>query len=295
MTTRRIALALQGGGAHGAFTWGVVDRLLEEDVEIVSVSGVSSGAILGTVLVQGLAEGGVPAARKAMRQLWMKVAHAQALHPWLWGWDFLWGSDILWQGFEATMRLFSPSLLNPSGHAPLRKLLESVVRRELLNDWNAPQLTVSATDVQTGEAVLFDNVAIDVDILLASACLPFVFPPVEIGDRAFWDGAYSRNPPLQPLLWPLPPDEIVLVRALPMRRGDVPRSATEIFNRLNELACASALEAELALLPKSIRLVTYADEDELAAQPISSKVLVGEARLTALFEAGRRAAPHVRA
>ncbi|HKM62717.1 MAG TPA: patatin-like phospholipase family protein [Acidisphaera sp.] len=295
MTIRRVALALQGGGAHGAFTWGVVDRLLEEDVEIVAVSGVSSGAILGTVLVQGLAEGGVPAARKAMRQLWMKVAHAQALHPWLWGWDFLWGSDMLWQGFEATMRLFSPTLLNPSGHAPLRKLLEGVVRRDLLNAWAAPHLTVAATDVQTGQAVLFDNAAIDVEILVASACLPFVFPPVEIGDRAFWDGAYSRNPPLQPLLWPAPPDEIVLVRALPVRRAQVPRSATEIFNRLNEIACMSALEAELALLPKSVRLVTYADEAELAALPMSSKMLVGEARLTALYEAGRRAEPHVRA
>jgi NTE family protein len=295
MTTRRIALALQGGGAHGAFTWGVVDRLLDADVEIVAVSGVSSGAILGTVLVQGLAEGGAPAARAAMRQLWMKVAHAQALHPWLWGWDFLWGSDILWQGFEATMRLFSPSLLNPSGHAPLRKVLEAVVRRDLLNASNAARLTVGATDVQTGQSVLFDNAAIDVEILLASACLPFVFPPVEIGDRAFWDGAYSRNPPLQPLLWPTPPDEIVLVRALPVRRRQVPRSATEIFHRLNEMACMSALEAELALLPQSVRLVTYAAEEELAGLPISSKVLAGEARLNAMFEAGRRAQPMVRA
>jgi NTE family protein len=294
MRTRRVALALQGGGAHGAFTWGVLDRLLEQDCEIVAISGVSSGALVGTVLVQGLVAGGVPGARAAMRQLWMKVAQAQTLRPWLWGWDFLWGSDILWQGFEATMRLFSPSQLNPSGHFPLRKLLEGVVRRDLLNAPNAPRLTVGATVVQTGRAVLFDNAAIDVEILLASACLPFVFPPVEIGDRAFWDGAYSGNPPLQPLLWPPPPDEIVLVRAVPVHRARVPRTASEIFNRLNEIACISALEAELAALPQTVRLITYAADEELASLPMSSKVQADEAQLIQLFEAGRRTEPKVR-
>ncbi len=200
---RGAALALQGGGAHGAFTWGVLDRLLEKGLEVHAICGVSSGALIGVMLAQGLVLDGRDGARAAMRTLWQRFARAHAMSPlqsaplerWLWGWDL--SNSVVWRGLEATMRLFSPAQLNaalwPFGHHPLRALLNDLIEPELLADPSAPRLFVSATDVETGEAVLFENAAITVDVLLASSCLPFVFPAVEIGGRAYWDGGYSGN------------------------------------------------------------------------------------------------------
>ena len=158
-----VALALQGGGAHGAFTWGVLDRLLEDGVRIDRICGVSSGAILGVMLVQGLVRSGREGAREEMRKLWQRVAHAHAMSPmqaaplerWLWGWDL--SNSVMWQGMEWAMRMFSPSQLNPFGHNPLRLLLADLVEPALLTHSSAPALTVSATDVATGEAELFGN------------------------------------------------------------------------------------------------------------------------------------------
>jgi NTE family protein len=289
-TEGRRALALQGGGAHGAFAWGVVDRLLEDGVRIDAVCGVSSGAILAVMLAQGLARGGPEAARAEMRRLWSRIGRMQALQPWLGGWEMLWGGELMWQGLETALRLFSPTQLNPLGHNPLRELLAALVDRDLLNAPGAPRVTVAATDVESGRAVMFDNAAIDVDILLASSCLPYVFPAVEIGGRAFWDGAYAGNPPLGPLLVPVP-EEILLVRSLPVRRPGVPRSASEIFNRMQEIACQTVLDAEIATLPEGIRLVTYDADATLVELPASTKVQASEALLERLFAAGRAVTP----
>jgi NTE family protein len=291
-----VSLAVQGGGAHGAFAWGVLDGLLEQGLKIDAICGVSSGGILATMLVQGLVRGGPEAARAEMRKLWRRISQAHSLSPfqhaplqrWLWGWDM--SVNPLWQGVEAAMRLFSPAQLNPFGHNPLRPVLEDLLDRRLLGHVLAPRLSVAATDVETGDAVLWDNEAITVDVLMASACLPFVFPAVEIGGHAYWDGGYAGNPPLRPLLEPTPPSDLVLIRAQPARRPGVPRSASEIMNRLNEIACHSALTAELAALPQSVRLTTYDADDALLDLPISSK-FNGEADfLSELFEAGRAAA-----
>ncbi|HET8997004.1 MAG TPA: patatin-like phospholipase family protein, partial [Acetobacteraceae bacterium] len=190
----RIALALQGGGAHGAFTWGVLDRLLEDGLRPDRICGVSSGAIIGTVMAQGLVRGGPEGGRAEMRRLWRHVAQAHRLsllqngplERWLWGWDL--SNSLAWRGLEMAMRLFAPAQFNPFGHNPLRPLLSGLLEPALLTHPAAPKLTVAATDVATGQAVLFDNAAISVDVLLASACLPFVFPAVEIDGRAYWDG-----------------------------------------------------------------------------------------------------------
>ena len=148
---------------------------------------------------------------------------------------------------------------------------------------------VAATDVETGEAVLWSNEAVTVDVLLASSCLPFVFPAVKIGGRAYWDGGYAGNPPLRPMLEPRLPTDLVLIRAQPARRPGVPTTASEIMNRLNEIACHNVLTAELATLPESVRLTTYDADDALLDLPISSK-FNGEAEfLSELFEAGRAA------
>lgn len=156
-----VALALQGGGAHGAFTWGVLDRLLEEGLHADAICGVSSGALIGAMLVQGLVQDGRDGARAAMRELWRRVAQAHALSPlrtaplerWLWGWDT--SNSLIWRGLEMTMRLFSPAQINPFGHHPLRPLLTDLLEPDLLTDPAAPRLIVAATDVETGEATLF--------------------------------------------------------------------------------------------------------------------------------------------
>ncbi len=291
------ALALQGGGAHGAFTWGVLDRLLEDGLWPDRICGVSSGAILGTLLVQGLVRGGADGARAEMRRLWHRLAQAHQfsllqngpLERWLWGWDL--SNSLAWRGWEMAMRLFAPAQLNPFGHNPLRPLLLGLLEPDLLTDPTAPRLTVAATDVATGQAVLFDNAAITVDVLLASACLPFVFPAVQIDGRAYWDGGYAGNPPLGPLLQPDLPDQLVLIRAQPARRPGVPSTPMEITNRLNEIACHNVLAAELAALPHAVRLTSYDADLALLDLPISSK-FNGEAEfLSELFEAGRQAVP----
>jgi NTE family protein len=295
-TDGRIALALQGGGSHGAFTWGVVDRLLEDGQRIDAICGVSSGAMIGVMLTQGLVKDGPAGARAAMRRLWQRVADGHALSPlqaaplerWLsGGWDL--SNSMLWQGMEMAMRMFSPAQMNPFGHNPLRALLQDLVDPGLLSDPRAPRLTVAATDVVTGQAAFFDNAAIDVDVLCASACLPFVFPAVEIDGRAYWDGGYAGNPPLAPLLRPDPPAELILVRAQAAHRPGVPSTPTEITNRLNEIACQNVLNAELAALPASVKLRTYDADDALLHLPISSKMNGEAAFLRELFEGGRRA------
>jgi NTE family protein len=291
-----VTLAVQGGGAHGAFAWGVLDGLLEDGIRIDTIGGVSSGAILATMLVQGHVRGGAAGARAEMRRLWRRISQAHSLSPfqhgplqrWLWGWDM--SINPLWQGVEAAMRLFSPAQFNPLGHNPLRHVLDELLDRRLLGHPSAPRLMVGATDVETGEAVLWSNEAVTVDVLLASSCLPFVFPAVKIGGRAYWDGGYAGNPPLRPMLEPRLPTDLVLIRAQPARRPGVPTTASEIMNRLNEIACHNVLTAELATLPESVRLTTYDADDALLDLPISSK-FNGEAEfLSELFEAGRAAA-----
>ena len=188
------------------------------------------------------------------------------------------------------MRLFSPAQLNPFGHNPLWYFLRDLVDQRLLRDLRAPQLFVSATDVETGRAVIFDNATIDVDVLCASSCLPFVFPAVQIKGRAYWDGGYAGNPPLGPLLRPDLPAELILVRAQAAYRPGVPATPTEITNRLNEIACQNVLAAELAALPASVKLRSYDADDALLHLPISSKLNGEEAFLKELFEAGRATA-----
>lgn len=292
---RSVALALQGGGAHGAFSAGVLDRLLEKGFAPSRISGVSSGALIATALVQGWAANGAEGARAAVKRLWEKIAEAQAangmdngaLGRWL-------GADLadnpFWQTVSAAFKLFAPDQINPLGHNPLRPLIAGFLDRNLLSSAAAPRLIVGATDVETGAPVLFDNADITVEVLLASTCLPFLFPSVEINGRLLWDGAYSANPPLAPLLEADLPDELVLIRAQPRRHPGRPGTPDEIFNRQVEIAFQRALEAELARLPPSIRLTDYEPDEELAALPISSRLHAEGNFIRALFIAGREAA-----
>jgi NTE family protein len=289
---RGVALALQGGGAHGAFTWGVLDRLLEDGLEVGAISGVSSGAIIGAMLVQGLVRGGAAGARAELARLWERVGQARGamagIEDWFWS-PGPFGA-LAWQGMEAMLRVFGPAHLNPFGHNPLRPLLGGLLDCRMLADPAATPLYVAATDVETGVAVVFDNAAIDVDVLLASACLPLVFPPMRIGGRAFWDGGCAGNPPLGPLLGPEPPEELLVIRAQPTYRAGTPSGPAEIMNRLNEIASHNVLQAELALVPETVRLRVFDADAVLRDLPASSKFRADPGVLRILFTAGRAAA-----
>ena len=293
---RSVALALQGGGAHGAFTWGALDRLLEDGVAFDRICGVSSGALTGAMLVQGLVRGGASGARAELRRLWEMVASAHALSPlrtgpidrWLWGWDI--SNTPAWWGMDMAMRLFGPAQINPLGLNPLRGVLAELLDRRLLADPAAPRLTVAATEVASGAALLFDNAAITAEVLLASACIPYVFPAVELDGRACWDGGYAGNPPLAPLLDPTPPATLILIRAQAARRPGLPASQAEIANRLTEIAGQNLLAAELAALPRSVAVIEVQADKALHDLPVSSKFNGEAAFLDQLFTAGRAAA-----
>jgi NTE family protein len=294
-----VALALQGGGAHGAFTWGALDRLLEDGLAVDRISGVSSGAITGAMLTQGLVRGGPEAARAELRRLWDRVASAHALSPlragpldrWLWGWDI--SNTPAWWGLDMAMRLFGPAQMNPLGLNPLRSVLADLLDRRLLADPAAPRLTVAATEVASGAALLFDNARITEDVLLASACIPFVFPAVEIDGRPCWDGGYAGNPPLRPLLDPAPPATLVLIRAQAGHRPGLPATQADIANRVTEIAGQNLLAGELAALPEGVRVIEIGADAALRHLPVSSKFNGEAAFLEQLFEAGREAAAQV--
>jgi NTE family protein len=290
------ALGLQGGGAHGAFAWGVVDVLTERGRRFDRVCGVSSGALTAVAYAQGWARDGADGARDEMARLWRRVAQAHAFSPlrntpmerWLWGWDI--GNTVLWQSLDMASRLFSPAQLNPFGLNPLRSVVQHLLDRKLLASAAAPRLAVAVTDVETGQAVVFENEAVTADVLLASCCLPLVFPAVRVNGRACWDGGFSGNPPLAPLLRPRPPRTLVLARAQVQRRPGVPGTRAELTNRLTEIACQGVLDAELAALPEGVEVESYSADAALRRLPISTK-FNGEAEFLAeLFNAGREAA-----
>ena len=293
---------MQGGGSHGAFQWGVLDRLLETGgltatATFPDICGVSSGALNAVALAQGWARDGAAGARSGLARLWGDLAEAQAASPlqpglierWMWGWDI--SNTVAWSGLEAALRLFGPEQLNPLGFNPLRRIVGSLLDRDALTHPDAPRLTVGVTDVETGRPVLFDNAAITIDVLLASSCLPFLFAPVRLDGRTFWDGGYSGNPPLAPLLNPELPGTLVLIRAQSTARARTPYTAQGILNRLNELALQNVLDTELAGLPAGVRLVDYRADGVLETLPMSSKFNVDAGFLDMLFRAGRAAVP----
>jgi NTE family protein len=292
----KTVLAIQGGGAHGAFAWGALDRLLEDGLRFAAVTGVSSGAMIAAMAVQGFVHGGQAGARKAVSNLWDRVAAAHIFGPvnasmdWLWGWDKgkELGNEWAWAGLTNALRLFSPGQLNPFGQNPLEPLLHEMLDIEAIRDDSAPRLYVAATDVESGEAKIFGNNEIGVDVLLASSCIPMMFPAVNIGGRHYWDGGYSCNPSLAPVLHPAP-DELVLIRAQPRSRKGVPSTTADIVHRLHEIAFQAPLDAALDALPRGVLLRDISADAALAAHPLVSKMNTERDFLNTLFKAGRDA------
>ncbi|MPR10019.1 patatin-like phospholipase family protein [Microvirga tunisiensis] len=249
-----IDLALQGGGSHGAFTWGVLERLLEESwLRIAAISGTSAGAMNAAVLADGWLQGGAEGARNALDAYWQRVSHAAAFSPLQRSpLDHLMGRWSLdtspaYVAMDLISRLYSPYDLNPSGFNPLRRILAESIDFERL-DRSPILLFITATSVRTGRGRIFRNGEITPDVLLASACLPTMFAAIEIDGEAYWDGGYAGNPTITPLVRETDAHDTILVQINPPERTEVPRTATEILNRLNEISFNSSLMKELRMI-----------------------------------------------
>ncbi len=250
-TPRKLNLALQGGGSHGAFTWGVLDRLLEEsDVEIEGISGTSAGAMNAAVVAQGMAIGGRDEARRLLGMFWERIGQAAEWNPVRRSpFDMLmgrWNIDASPAAMVAdlTHRVASPYQFNPMNLSPLRDVLETVIDTDHIR--NSPvKLFVSATNVRTGRIRVFDHNDVSVEALLASACLPTLFHAVEIDGDPHWDGGYIGNPALWPMIYGCESPDIVVVQINPLIREGTPRTAVDIVNRLNEISFNSSLMNEM--------------------------------------------------
>ncbi|MFM9943551.1 MAG: patatin-like phospholipase family protein [Hyphomicrobiaceae bacterium] len=243
--SRRINLALQGGGAHGAFTWGVLDRLLEEEtIDTSWISGTSAGAVNAVALASGLATGGRTGARDTLRAVWSAVAEAGVpdllrLNPFLFGMS---RSQTLGQ----MASLFSPYEFNPLGFDPLRKLLSETIDFAKISTTEGPELLIAATDVATGRSRLFRRREITVEAVLASTCLPTLHHAVQIEGRAYWDGGFSANPDLVTLAAESPVRDTLLVLLNPIAKATMPRSAREIAAEVNRVTFTQPLLRDIA-------------------------------------------------
>jgi len=314
-TPKPINLALQGGGSHGALTWGALDRLLEDGrLCIGGVSGTSAGAMNAVVMADGFQRGGAEGAREALEKFWRAVSDAARYSPFRRSpWDRLTGRYSLdfspgYLFFESFSRMFSPYEINPLGLNPLRDLVAQCIDFDRVRACRAIDVFVTATNVRTGQPRVFSQHDVTIDAVLASACLPQMYPAVEIDGEAYWDGGFAANPALYPLIDSLHAPDIVIVQINPLNRLELPRSARDIINRVNEVSFNSALIKELraiAVLQRIIRernldlgprsrvyLHLVHDAAEAAELSASSKLNAEWEYLRYLFERGRRWADH---
>jgi NTE family protein len=250
----QVDFALQGGGAHGAFSWGVLDRLLQEPwLHIDGVSGTSAGAMNAAVLSDGFAEGGPDGARAALERFWRQVSQAARLSPLQRApLDILLGrwtmdNSPAFITMDLASRLFSPYDLNPADLNPLRDILAEAIDFSRLAR-SEIKVFVTATNVHTGRPRIFRNAEMTPDSLLASACLPMMFQAVEIDGEAYWDGGFSGNPTISPLVRECSAHDTILIQINPVERASTPRSARDIRNRENEIAFNAPLLKELRMI-----------------------------------------------
>ncbi|MCC5959374.1 MAG: patatin-like phospholipase family protein [Rhodobacteraceae bacterium] len=317
---KRINLALQGGGAHGAFTWGVLDRLLQDDgIEIAAISGTSAGALNAAALKAGMADGGRAGARALLDQIWHQVGAVHDLRLTGWIAQALPPIGVINSWMENLMPVspmdMAALMTSPYQYGALyRNPLEPVVRSlrfDKVCSQSGPELYIAATNVRTGKIRVFSGEELTCDVILASACLPTVFQAVEFVDpktgkqEAFWDGGYTGNPALFPLFEPHLPDDIMIVNINPLVRDSLPRTAQEIQNRLNEISFNSSLLREMRAIGfvkrliaegrmergtmKDVLLHMVADDDLMNTLSVTSKVTPTPYLLHSLKEAGRAA------
>ena len=312
----RLNLALQGGGSHGALTWGVLDALLEDGQwQFDGVSGTSAGAMNAVALAHGFAQAaqqhkdpedahlaGCALARESLTRLWQGVG---ALGSLTWGTPLSAANPLV----GMMSQWFSPYQINPLGINPLRKLLEREVDFSLLCSARTgvvgPKVFVCATNVRTGRGEIFFGPRLSADAVMASACLPMMFKAVEIEGEAYWDGGYSGNPALHPLIYQTDTSDILLVQINPVEHLDVPSSASEIMERMNEVTFNASLLAELRAIEfvrrllaegkldarryKSVRMHRIDGGSVLAPFGADSKLRADLAFVRKLFVLGRTA------
>jgi NTE family protein len=312
-TPKPINLALQGGGSHGAFTWGVLDALLADGrLQLEALSATSAGSLNAVALADGWRRGGAEGARAALAELWRAVAAAGRLHPLQPPWleDFMhglqqglpaaWSLPALWA--QGLTQLLSPYQFNPLNANPLRELLARLVDFEALRADPPLRLFLSATNVETGKIKVFAGQQITLEAVLASACLPTLFQAVEIEGEFFWDGGYMGNPAIFPLIYDSPSADVLIVHVNPVLRRGVPRSAAEIANRVNEISFNSSLMREMRAIAfvtgliergqlrpedaRHMRIHSIRCDELMAAQPVASKLDTAWPYLCELRDAG---------
>ncbi|KAJ03365.1 patatin-like phospholipase family protein [Sulfitobacter mediterraneus] len=319
MAKKRINLALQGGGAHGAFTWGALDRLLKDDeVEICGISGTSAGALNGAALKAGMVQGGKAGARDNLSWLWGQVAGVTDMR--LAHWMAPFGIGALSQAIEyswpvalsdAVSNQMSPYAYGPFYRNPLADIVERFDYDKVCNHV-APLLFICATRVRNGKIKIFEGDEIGPDALMASACLPTIFKAVELfdpetgRDEAFWDGGYTGNPALFPLFQKDLPDDIVIININPLERDELPVTPKQIQNRINEISFNSSLFRELRAIEfvqrllddgavseghmSRVRVHMIADDALMAQLSVGTKLVPNAAVIKTLRDAGYDAA-----
>jgi NTE family protein len=308
---KTVNLALQGGGAHGAFAWGVLDRLIEDGrIRFEGISATSAGAMNAAVLAHGWTVGGPDGARSALENFWRAISEAgerwspyRAL-PWMrWLDGFSLEHSPAYQWMEVLTRVFSPYQLNPMNFNPLRQVLEQHVDYERLRRESAEKLFLCATNVQTCKVRIFSCADVSADAVLASACLPFMFQAVEIDGEPYWDGGYMGNPAIFPLIYDCAARDVLIVHLNPILRRGVPRTAGEILNRLNEVSFNSSLMREMRAIVfvtglieqgklsdqefKQMLIHSIRADDVMSSYDASSKLNCDWNFLTELRDAGR--------
>ncbi len=252
---KRVNLALQGGGAHGAFTWGVLDYLLEDGrIGFAGVSGASAGAVNAVMLADGLARGGKNEARKRLAEFWraasiggqLPAAQRAVLDRVLS--MFPMGGSPMQLFVDTVSRLMSPYDFNPLNINPLKDLIERFVDFDAIRRGTDLEIFVSATNVHSGRLRVFRREEVTADVVMASAALPHMFRAVEIDGQPYWDGGFTGNPAMLPLIESNPDDDLLLVQIAPLAHDDTPTSTRDILSRVNEISFSSSLAAELRAL-----------------------------------------------
>lgn len=287
--TTTIDLALQGGGSHGALTWGVLDRILEDErLEIAGISGTSAGAMNAVVLAQGFHQGGRDGAREALAAFWRAVSDAARFSPVQRNWwnrltsNFNLDRSPGYQFFDNLTRRFSPYELNPLDINPLRDLVSSTVDFDRVNACAIPKIFVTATNVRTGQARVFTQPHLSVETIMASACLPSVYQAVEIDGEAYWDGGYAGNPALFPLYEPDLPDDILIVSINPWRRESLPETPLEIQNRMNEISFNASLLGELRAINFVRRLIAEGRMERGSMKAVNVHIIADDGMMNGL-------------
>lgn len=311
---KKVGIALQGGGAHGAFTWGVLDRLLEvEEIVAEGMCGTSAGAVNAVTCAYGLHTGGPARAKELLEKLWKQIASSGSYFFKPGMYDKSFGNGDIYNSpgyiwFNTISQFMSPYNFNPFNYNPLRDILNGLIDFKELQMYNKKKLFICATNVKTNRAKIFTNKEITVDAVLASACLPFLFQAVEIDGEYYWDGGYMGNPPIFPIITNTNIKDIVLIKINSININSVPTTARDIADRVNEISFNSSLINEMKLIHyrnellksgvlkvddkanREIFVHTISGYDALSQMNYSSKMNTSWEFLLSLKEKGRQIA-----